>query len=285
MKTEQQIERDRATGWKHAKLSGHKNEKSVVDLFTNPNFCKSFSERLGIGNIINASVGGLHETDVECVIGGLTKSKTDLVLTLEDGKKVNISIKKSTGGQVYLISVDRFIAGYEKQFSTTIPDDIKDSLYLYFYGHEMTKQLLDRANIVADESDTIIRYQHRKGRLVWQSLVNYDSKKADRLLSWFKDNIDNIADFCFSKGLAKNKSDWADYVWYVNLLGENSFDTIFSVSDIKDYVLDKKDCIQPSTRYGGSTIWLPFGFVQWHQKQMQFHHSYNNIYDNIKNKL
>ena len=278
-------QRDRATGWQHAKLSGHKNEKCVEELFANEEFKKNFSQRLGIGNIVEATVGGLCEKDVECVLGGVTKSKTDLVLRTEDGKRVNISIKKSWGGQVYLISVDRFIEGYEKQFSTAIPDDIKDSLYLYFYGHNMTKELLKRADIVADEADNIVKYQHRKERLVWQSLVNYDSEKANRFLSWFKENIDNIADFCFSKGLAKNKSDWADYVWYINLVGEEEFDSIFSISEIKEYVLNNKDSITPSTRYGGSTIWLPFGFVQWHQKQMQFHHSYSLLYENIDTKL
>ena len=28
---------------------------------------------------------------------------------------------------------------------------------------------------------------------------------------------------------------------------------------------------------GGTTIQLPFGFVQWHKGQMQFHHSYEKI--------
>ncbi len=277
--------RNRATGWQHAKLSGHKNENSVEKLFDNADFRERFSKRLGIGNIASVSVGGLCETDVECVLGGLTKSKTDLVLILEDGSRINISIKKSTGGQVYLINVSRFIKGYEQQFSTTIPEDIKDSLYLYFHGHPMNQQLLDTASVVANESESLIRYQQRKERLVWRSLVNYDSAKANNFLTWLKDNIDNIADFCFSKGLAKNESDWADYVWYINLLGETDFDTIFSISEIKSIVSINKEYIKPGIRNGGSTILLPFGFVQWHQKQMQFHHSYELLCENIKTKL
>ena len=274
--------RDRATGWQHAKLSGHKNENNVERLFDDADFRERFSKRLGIGNLASVSVGGLCETDVECVLGGFTKSKTDLVLLLEDGKRVNISIKKSTAGQVYLINVDRFINGYEGQFSETIPDDIKDSLYLYFYGHTQTQQLLNTESVVTDESETLVKYQRRKERLVWQSLVNYDSAKADRFLTWLKDNIANITDFCFSRGLAKNQSDWADYVWYINLVGEDDFDTIFSISDVKKSVSNNKEYIKPGVRNGGSTILLPFGFVQWHQGQLQFHHDYDKLHQLLK---
>ena len=35
------------------------------------------------------------------------------------------------------------------------------------------------------------------------------------------------------------------------------------------------------TSNGGTTIQLPFDFVQWHQKQLQFHHSYEKIYNLI----
>ena len=43
--------RDRATGWKHAKLSGHENESDVEQLFKDDNFRAAFSKRLGIGEI------------------------------------------------------------------------------------------------------------------------------------------------------------------------------------------------------------------------------------------
>ena len=90
--------RSRAIGWQHAKLSGHKNEVAVMHLFDDSDFCDKFSERLGIAKIKSKSVGGLNEHDVDCVLGGKTKSKTDLVLTLVDGNKVNISLKKSAAG-------------------------------------------------------------------------------------------------------------------------------------------------------------------------------------------
>lgn len=273
--------RDRASGWKHAKLSGHENEVDVERLFDDNEFSNEFSARLGVGKIIKAQVGGRHETNVSGVIGHTTKSKTDLKLYIEGGSVVNVSIKKSWGGQVYLISVDRFIKGYEKHFSTTIPDDIKDSMYLYFYGHEKTLSLLEDINIIAGETPKVVSYQKRKKRLVWKSLVNYDRVKADNFLQWIKNNIDRITEFCFSRGLASQSSEWAEYVWYINLLGEDDIDVIFKVSDITDAMRLNQEKVFASPVNGGSTIRLPFGFVQWHQCQMQFHHDLAMLLESV----
>lgn len=269
--------RDRATGWQHAKLSGHLNEADVESLFSDASFCDVFSKRLGIKKIKSASVGGLCETDVVSVFGDKTKSKTDLQLTLEDNSVVNISIKKSCSGQVYLIGVDRFIGGYELQFNEAIPDNIKDLLYLYFYGNIKTDSLLKNPSITSGQSSKLIEYQKKHNRLVWESLYKMDKKAADCLLNWFKDNIDKIADFCFSKGLAKDSSNWAQYVWYINLIGEDNVDTIFSIDDIKQTVIKHKDLVFPNKVNGGSTTQLPFGFVQWHQNKMQFHHIFEKL--------
>lgn len=275
--------RDRASGWKHAKLSGHENEADVEHLFSNPEFCDGFSKRLGIGKIKSASVGGLNETDVKSVFGDKTKSKTDLTILLEDGSNINISIKKSWGGQVYLIGVDRFIDGYEKQFGDVIPPHIKDLLFLYFYGNPKTEGLLNNSTVIAGQNDKLIQYQKRHNRLVWDSLYNMNREAADSLLNWFKDNIDKIAEYCFSRGLAANRKDWADYVWYINLLGEDDVDTIFSIQDIKTAVRAHPEEVFPSNQNGGSTTQLPFGFVQWHQAKMQFHHSLTKLSEIILN--
>ena len=64
------------------------------------------------------------------------------------------------------------------------------------------------------------------------------------------------------------------------MVGENQFDTML-------YLEDFKSNIPPTAAYGarngGSTIQLPFGFVQWHSPRkiipgnLQFHHSYEKI--------
>ena len=277
--------RDRASGWQYAKLSGHENELDVENLFNDINFREHFSKRLGIKKIKSASIGGLQETSVNSVFGDKTKSKTDLQLTLEDNSTVNISIKKSCAGQVYLIGVDRFIAGYELQFGEIIPNTIKELLYLYFYGHPNTDKLLSNSAVTKDQNIKLIQYQQKHNRLVWDSLYNMDKNSADTLLNWFKNNIDKIADFCFSKGLSKESDNWADYVWYINLLGENNVDTIFSIEDIKKATIKHKDLVAPSKQNGGSTTQLPFGFVQWHQCKMQFHHMFEKLSEIVLNKL
>ena len=277
--------RDRATGWKHAKLSGHENESDVEQLFKDDNFRAAFSKRLGIGEIESATVGGLRETDVLSVFGDKTKSKTDLTIILKDGNTVNVSIKKSWGGQVYLIGVERFIDGFEKQFKKTIPSQIKELLYIYFYGSPQTDSLLNNPKVISGETQSLVSYQKRHNRLVWTSLYNWDKDKADSLLKWFKDNIADIAEFCFSRGLAADQKDWAQYVWYINLLGEDDFDEIYSIADIKSAMSAHTDEIFPSSLNGGSTTQLPFGFVQWHQKKMQFHHSLEKLSEIITNNI
>ncbi len=277
--------RDRASGWQHAKLSGHENESDVERLFRDADFRSSFSKRLGIGEIASASVGGLCETDVLSVFGDKTKSKTDLTITLKDGQTINVSIKKSAGGQVYLIGVERFIDGFEKQFKKTISNDIKELLYIYFYGSPRTNALLNDANVTRNEGATLIAYQRRHNRLVWQSLYNWGKDKGDSLLNWFKDNISDIADFCFARGLAANKKDWAQYVWYINLLGEDDFDEIFSVEDIEKAISANIAEVFPSSQNGGSTTQLPFGFVQWHQQKMQFHHSLSKLSEIVSKSI
>lgn len=278
-------DRNRASGWQYAKLSGHENESDVEQLFRDAEFRSSFSKRLGVGAIASASVGGLCETDVLSVFGDKTKSKTDLIITLKDGQTLNVSIKKSAAGQVYLIGVDRFIDGFERQFKKTIPDNVKELLYVYFYGSPKTDALLNDTEITKHEDSKLVAYQRRHNRLVWDSLYNWGKDKGDSLLNWFKDNISDIADFCFARGLAANKKDWAQYVWYINLLGEDDFDEIFSVNDIKKAASANVADVFPSSQNGGSTTQLPFGFVQWHQQKMQFHHSLSKLAEIVSKSI
>lgn len=96
-------------------------------------------------------------------------------------------------------------------------------------------------------------------------------------------------DFCFSKGLAKNSTDWANIIWYKNELGENEVNEIFTINEMCA-VLSKN--AEQETKYGnrggGTTIQLPFGFVQWHSPTkiipgcIQFYHNYYKIRNSLK---
>lgn len=274
--------RNRAEGWKHAKRSGHDNEKFVAELTRAD---KAVQKRLldcahlRDVEIIDVKYGGICETDVDCILGGKTKSKTDMWLCLSDGKRLNISIKKDTGGQVFLVGISRFIEGFEKQYGTVIDTDVKRALELYFGSAEDTVQMIQSFGTNNKALEL------RKHRLVAETLRAYDEQLYNCLLTWFNDNISLIFDFCFARGLAENSGDWADIVWYKNMVGENKFDTMIYLPDILGRIPAEAEY---GTRNGGSTIQLPFGFVQWHSPRkvipgnLQFHHSYGKMCNIIK---
>lgn len=276
-------QRNRAEGWSYAKLSGHLNENRVKELFDNSTYKAEFSEKLRIGNIDRAQVGGLHERGVESVLGDKTTSKTDLRLTLTNGSHLNFSIKKSAGGQVFLITVERFIKGYETHFGE-IPANVQNVMKLYFAGHPDIDKLLNDAKLFVGQNNHLIAYQKRKKRLVKNTLEQYNQALPEVLLEWFKSNIANIADFCFSKGLALDPKEWAEYLWYKNMVGGKIEEQMYYISDIKTSAAKNRESIAYGTRMGGSTIQLPFGFVQWHQGQMQFHHSQKRLNSIVESK-
>lgn len=272
--------RNRSQGWKHAKISGHSNESSITNKINKDKLYREKLEKnLNLdSNIKSANEGGLKEKNVQDVFGKSTKSKTDLKITLVNNKKINLSIKKSLGGQVYLIGVDRFINGFEIQFGCKVPQNIKRSFKLFFAGAEDTSKIIENTelnNIIEKKREKIKKYEKRKKRITWITLKKYDLELSNAFIEWFKNNINNIFLFCFERGLSKNKSEWADFVWYKNELEENSFDAIFNIRKLSK-IIDKKKfktMIAPGKISGGTTIQLPFGFVQWHQGQIQFHHN------------
>lgn len=270
-------ERNRAQGWKHAKITGHQNEallesivekdsalqRRILSCAGNPN-----------GIVHNIDFGGLREQDVDCVLGGKTKSKTDMHIYLNDGNQINVSIKKSAGGQVYLIGVDRFMDGFETQFKKTIPENVKRAISLYWGTANDTKEIVEKYG------SRNKAYELRKHRLTKETLDAYDPKLSGILLDWINANIKEIFCFCFAAGLAADHKEWANIIWYRNELAENDMDDMFAIGKIVEKL---SPTAEYGTRTGGSTIQLPFGFVQWHSPTktipgcMQFHHSFEKI--------
>lgn len=271
--------RDRATGWQHAKLSGHKNEDLVkIRLDTDEEFAASLLRRIDrpLAHIVRTTVGGLHETNVPGVNGRKTKSKTDLKVCLDTNEAVNISIKKSLGGQVYFVRAGLFIDTFEKQFQTQIPDDVCRAINLFWAA------AADAVDIIKAYGDRTItknyNLQLRHKSLNATTLKKYNEHLYNVLLQWFTDNAYEIAKLSFSMGAVYDSKEWSDFVWYINLLEENDMDNLFFIEDICNAVQKVADSeTYYGSSYGGTTIQLPFGFVQWHQGQLQFHHNYNKI--------
>lgn len=279
--------RNRAEGWKHAKLSGHSNEEIITDKINSDiKFKESLARRLNINSALKlATVGGLNETNVIDVFGGKTKSKTDLVLDWQSSK-TNISIKKSASGQVYLIGVQRFIDGFERQFDKTIPADVERAIRLFIAGAHDVQEILTQKKLSIGVKPQIRVYEQVKNRLTWQTLEKYNSELTECLLEWFKSNIKEVALFCFQRGLSANKNDWANFVWYHNEVEEEVKDSLFNINEMVEELSSAKSIAQitPGSVGGGTTIKLPFGFLQWHQAQIQFHHQQKVLLQNCSSK-
>lgn len=271
--------RDRATGWQYAKLSGHRNEDLVKEMLdTNSEFQNAFLSRVDRVSecITKTSIGGLHETNVPSVNGNKTKSKTDLKVSLSNHEMINISIKKSLGGQVYFVRAGLFINTFEKQFATHIPDSVQRAINLFWAAAEDAVEIIEEYADKSNSKNYNMQIRHRS--LNAATLKNYDETLYNDLLSWFIDNAYKIAKLSFSMGAVLDRSEWSDYIWYINLLGENDANDIFYIEDICNAV---QNVAESETYFGisngGTTIQLPFGFVQWHQGQLQFHHNYDKL--------
>lgn len=277
--------RDRAAGWKHAKLSGHKNEDMVKELLdTNESFQHYFLNKIDRLNstITGTSIGGLHETNVPSVNGNKTKSKTDLKVYLSSNELINVSIKKSLQGQVYFVRAGLFIHTFEQQFNTKIPASVQRAINLFWSADDDAVEIIKQ---YADRSNNTFNLQLRHKSLNATTLKNYDEHLYRDLLNWFTDNAYEIAKLSFSMGAVLDRTDWSDFIWYINLLGENDTNDIFYIEDICNAARrTAKDKTYFSTANGGTTIQLPFGFVQWHQRQLQFHHNYNKLFDILKSE-
>lgn len=122
--------RNRSQGWKHAKTSGHRNEYAVRDYLLGSQEAASDLHKRLFGypaKLSSISLGGIHETSVPSVLGGKTKTKIDLLVQWRSDRLARISIKKSYTGQAYLVSLERFLNGFEMHFGR-IPVPVKRAL-------------------------------------------------------------------------------------------------------------------------------------------------------------
>lgn len=277
-------QRNRASGWKYAKLTGHTNESAVKEILdTNTEYKNEFMKRINFSNeiIAETSIGGLHETNVIGVLGKKTKSKTDLKIKYKSGKSINISIKKSLSGQVYLVKAELFIEVFKKQFSKDIPNEVQKAIKLFYSKSNEAVDIIKEYGDKLDIKNYNLQIRHKS--INAKTLKEYNINLYNIMLKWFKDNIYEVTRLSFAMGAAKEKEEWSDFVWYINLLGENDIDEIFFIEDICKAAKKNADqTIIYGDRNGGTTIQLPFGFIQWHQGKMQFHHSNKKIYDLLK---
>lgn len=269
--------RNRSSGWQYAKLSGHNNEELVNKLLNeSPEYQAYFLDKTGLQKekVIQAKIGGIHEKNVPGVLGNKTKSKTDLKVYCESGKQINVSIKKSLSGQVYFVKADLFFKVFEKQFKKEIPQNVRRAIELFWASASDAISIIEQYGDKSKQKKYDLQIRHHS--LDANTLKNYDISLYNEMLSWFKNNAYELTRLSFSMGAAEESSEWSEFIWYINTLGENTIDEIFSIENICRSAVE---VAESETYYskGGTTIQLPFGFVEWHQEQIQFHHQYKKV--------
>lgn len=266
------------------KLSGHKNEEMIAEaLNRNSAFRAHFCERVGIpeDEFVAATAGGKHAPQVESVIGGKTAEKTDVRVLWRGGGLTNISIKKDSAGQIYLVTAKNFIAAYEAQYKTTVPDNVRRALALFIGEASDSKSILDATDTSVDgEFARKIAYEQNY-RLVFEVIRSYDAKMAEALLDWLKTKITTVCELCFSAGAVKDREKWANVLWYKNLVDADGqgLDFLVPISRILS-ALEKngdRNVVERGPKNAGSTILLPFGHLQYHLKQLEFYQQLKKI--------
>jgi hypothetical protein len=117
----------------------------------------------------------------------------------------------------------------------------------------------------------------RHSRLSCGTIKELDRQTYETLLEGLRDAIDIITELAFATGAALEDVDRAELVVYNTPNELVTFDTEMLASTSVDY----RGLINPGPRNGGSTIWLPWGFLQMHRPQgknlMQFHHKLERL--------
>jgi hypothetical protein len=192
-------------------------------------------------------------------------------------------LKKSRGGQVWLVTPERFIAGFEAQFGKRVPDAVRQGIRLFIgplSQTEMQAALAGRSPLGPMHRTNGKSQEVHQRRFVADTLEVIAPQIWAATLRWFREELPRIAELCFATGLCADGDAQAEFVWYY-ILDEKSGtlqeSTVISIASLVEAVasmpLAHRALAGP--RNGGSTISLPFGFLQMHRpaggNQAQFH--------------
>ena len=277
--------RNRSEGWRHAKLDGHANEKQFAEsLINNKEFVSTIEKHLmKISQKGSPEISVDGSKHVESIFNDKTTSKVDLSLNCKGGQQINISLKKSDSGQVWLISVPRFISAIEYHLNRKIDLEVRIGISLFIGGSNLSNYESYFNKALASnkkKNPSIAEQELHQSRLVAKSIETYFPSVWRSTLDFFNSNIGLITKLSFAQGLAKSEKESADVIIYNKAVNEKSVFPIRKV--IEDAIsLTKLNPIIAGPKNGGSTLQLPTGFMQMHHPQgdnlIQFHHQYKKI--------
>jgi hypothetical protein len=277
--------RTRSEGWRHAKVDGHANEDSFGEqLITDTYFLRALSDSILVnlpnGNPTIKVDGSKH---VKSILEDQTTSKVDLEITWPKGERVTISLKKSNSGQVWLISVQRFMAAISHHLGEEFDGDVATGISLFIGGSNLVPyQSMYEKALRVDRKDRpkIAEQEIHQKRLLAESIAFSYPNIWEKTLNFFSVNIELITKLSFAEGLAADPREFAQVVVYNKApKGSNIFPISTLVETLKEVI--EASPVVPGPRNGGSTLLLPTGTLQMHHPQddnlMQFRHEYKKI--------
>lgn len=273
--------RNRSQGWRHAKLDGHANEHKVAaTIKTN----KSLLDELGSLQIGKSWSGeptvlDIGQSHVRTIFDDQSLAKPDLVLDWGDEGVSRISIKKSISGQAWLVTLDRFLRVIAHYRPTIVTSNLKLGLSLFIGGDVNLAPYIDQfkrgLNYSEIHSPRVFKQEAHQKRLSAQTIEAIAPVAWKEVLDFFQNNIDLITELTLAAGVAKSKDDWAEYVLYTLNTGTYH---LFSITEILKKIAESEgEYVEVGPRNGGTTLLLPFGFLQMHKNSVQFHHKLESI--------
>jgi hypothetical protein len=277
--------RNRSEGWRHAKLDGHANEERFAKSLLKNQELVSIIENQIIKDLpkgkLDISVDGAKHVD--SIFGDKTTSKVDLAMNWSSGEQINISLKKSSGGQAWLISVPRFMSVVEFYLNCKLDSEVKMGISLFIGGANLVNYE-DYFNKCLEsdkgKNPIIAKQEIHQRRLVAISIESNFPSVWEATLNFFNTNIALITRLSFAQGLAKSEKDAADVIIYNKAPDGKS---VFPISRIVNNVSlrTKSVPVIAGSKNGGSTLQLPTGSLQMHHPQgenlLQFRHDYKKI--------
>jgi hypothetical protein len=267
--------RNRSEGWKHAKLDGHDNEHRVADALPGDKSLLSDLGSLKLGKTLSGTPRAVDigQARVQTIFGDLQLPKPDIILEWDNAVRTNLSVKKSESGQVWLVTYERFLAIVKHHASAEIEPPAAQALALFIGGDNLARysqDFLTALNASKVATPKIYEQELHQNRLSASSISRTFPSSWESLLVFFRENIGLIAELAFARGATKPKDMWAEVVLYTLGDGTNS---MFSIADIAEKSSKSdKGKITSGPRNGGTTLTLPFGFLQMHKNMLQFHH-------------
>jgi hypothetical protein len=195
----------------------------------------------------------------------------------------------SKGGQVWLVTPERFFTGFERQFNCVVPPDVRLGLRLFIgpVPHEEMLTILDGrpARGLVRKQDGVPQEFHQE-RFVAATLAEVLPSEWAATIAWIQQELPRITELCFSCGLCSTSDGRAEFIWYYISSGGNASRVrkrLVPVGQLIDAIkaMPERNRAVIGPRNGGSTILLPFGFLQMHRpaggNQLQFHHGLDAI--------